>query len=250
MNCQAVVQYLVTWLQEKVNDAGASGVVLGVSGGVDSAVAAVLAKKAFPDNCMALVLPCESNVSDLVDSQLFLEKFKIRYRVVELDNAYKLLTTQYESFIKLEGAKGRLLRANIKPRLRMTTLYYSAQARNYLVLGTSNKSEITVGYSTKYGDSGVDLQILGDLLKRDVFELACYLDIPAAIINKPPSGGLWAGQTDEEEMGLSYEELDDYILYHQGKPEIIERIDRLTKSSEHKRQMPPIALISEALRQN
>jgi NAD+ synthase len=130
----------------------------------------------------------------------------------------------------------------------MTTLYYSAQARNYLVLGTSNKSEIIVGYTTKHGDSGVDLQILGDLLKREVLELARYLRIPSVIVNKTPSGGLWVGQTDEEEMGISYEQLDDYIQYTRGEPGVIERIENLNKTSEHKRQMPPIARIPEELR--
>jgi NAD+ synthase len=248
MNCEAVVQHLVTWLREKVHEAGAAGVVLGVSGGVDSAVAAVLAQKAFPDNCIALLLPCGSRIEDLVHSQLLLEKFRIPYRVVELDNAYQLLVTQFESFLKLDGWKGRLLRSNLKPRLRMTTLYYSAQARGYLVLGTSNQSEIRVGYSTKYGDTGVDLQILGDLVKREVIELARYLDIPAFIINKPPSGGLWEGQTDEEEMGVTYRELDDYIQYQKGEPQIIARIEELIKNSGHKRQMPPVALIPRELR--
>jgi NAD+ synthase len=248
MNCEAVVQHLVTWLREKVEEASARGVVIGVSGGVDSAVAAVLAQKAFPDNCMALVLPCESSTDDLVHSQLLLDKFNIPYRVVELDNVYQLLVTQLESYIKLDGPKRRLLRANLKPRLRMTTLYYSAQARSYLVLGTTNKSEITVGYSTKHGDSGVDLQILGDLLKREVLELANYLRVPSVIINKTPSGGLWAGQTDEEEMGISYEQLDDYIQYNQGETDVTERIQKLNQISQHKRQMPPIAKIPEELR--
>lgn len=248
MNCETVVQHLVTWLREKVGEAGARGVVIGVSGGVDSAVAAVLAQKAFPDNCMALVLPCESSTEDLIHSRLLLDKFNIPYRVIELDNVYQLLITQLESYIKLDGSKRRLLRANLKPRLRMTTMYYSAQARGYLVLGTTNKSEITVGYSTKHGDSGVDLQILGDLLKWEVLELANYLQIPSVIINKTPSGGLWAGQTDEEEMGISYEQLDDYIEYNRGEPGVIERIANLNRISEHKRQIPPIARIPEELR--
>ena len=248
MNCEAVVQHLVTWLREKVEEAGARGVVIGVSGGVDSAVAAVLAQKAFPDNCMALVLPCESSTEDLIHSRLLLDKFNIPYRVIELDNVYQLLITQLESYIKLDGSKRRLLRANLKPRLRMTTMYYSAQARGYLVLGTTNRSELTVGYSTKHGDSGVDLQILGNLLKREVLELAKYLRIPSVIINKTPSGGLWAGQTDEEEMGISYEQLDDYIEYNRGEPGVIERIANLNRISEHKRQIPPIARIPEEIR--
>lgn len=248
MNCEAVVQHLIKWLQERVHEAGAKGVVVGVSGGVDSAVAAVLAKKAFPNDCVGLVLPCESHINDLVHSQLLLDRFKIAYRVVELDNVYQLMVTQYESFIKLDGSPGRLLRANLKPRLRMMTLYYSAQARNYLVLGTSNKSEITIGYSTKHGDTGVDIQILGDLVKREVVELARYLGVPSIIINKPPSGGLWEGQTDEGEMGVSYKELDDYIQFAAGEPETIEKIEKLIKKSEHKRQMPPVALVPPNLR--
>ena len=145
MNPETVVDHLVNWLREQIAQAGVKGVVLGVSGGLDSAVAAVIAHKAFPDNCMALILPCESQVNDRLDSQMFLEEFNIPFRIVELDNAYRLLLTHFESYIRIEGFRGRLLRANIKPRLRMMTLYYSAQGRNFLVLGTSNKSELSVG---------------------------------------------------------------------------------------------------------
>lgn len=240
---EAVVDFLVNWLREKVSQAGAEGVVFGVSGGVDSAVVAAIAKRAFPDNCMALILPCESQVTDRMDSQLLLEEFGIPYRVVELDNAYNLLLTLFEAYIKVPGSRGRLLRANIKPRLRMISLYYSAQARNYLVLGTSNKSEINVGYATKYGDTGVDLQILGDLLKSEVYELARYLKVPDIIISKAPSGGLWEGQTDEEEMGFSYPDLDNYLTTGEGDPQVVEQIQKMMAASSHKRQMPPIAEI-------
>ncbi|HOQ09578.1 MAG TPA: NAD(+) synthase [Syntrophomonadaceae bacterium] len=243
MKPETVVDYLVNWLREQVALAGAEGVVVGVSGGVDSALAAVIAKRAFPDNCMALILPCESQISDRLDSQMFLEEFEIPYRVVELDNIYTLLLTQFQSYIKIEGSKGRLLRANIKPRLRMIALYYSAQGRNYLVLGTSNKSELSVGYSTKYGDNAVDLQLLGDLLKTEVYELARYLKIPDYIISKPPSGGLWEGQTDEEEMGVTYRDLDRYLATGQGEPKVVEKIEKMIKDSEHKRRMPPIPII-------
>jgi len=243
MKPETVVDYLVNWLREQVALAGAEGVVVGVSGGVDSAVAAVIAKRAFPDNCMALILPCESQISDRLDSQMFLEEFEIPYRVVELDNIYTLLLTQFQSYIKIEGSKGRLLRANIKPRLRMIALYYSAQGRNYLVLGTSNKSELSVGYSTKYGYNAVDLQLLGDLLKTEVYELARYLKIPDYIISKPPSGGLWEGQTDEEEMGVTYRDLDRYLATGQGEPKVVEKIEKMIKDSEHKRRMPPIPII-------
>lgn len=243
MNPETVVDYLVDWLREQVAQAGVQGVVLGVSGGLDSAVAAVIAHRAFPNNCMALILPCESQVNDRLDSQMFLEEFNIPYRIVELDNAYRLLLTHFESYIKMQGFRGRLLRANIKPRLRMITLYYSAQGRNSLVLGTSNKSELSVGYSTKHGDAGVDLQLLGDLLKTEVYELARYLKIPDYIINKTPSGGLWEGQSDEEEMGITYRDLDLYLSTGQGDPEVVKKIETMRQTSEHKRRMPPIPII-------
>jgi len=148
-----------------------------------------------------------------------------------------------ESYIKVGGAEGQLLRANIKPRLRMLTLYYSAQARNYLVLGTSNKSELSVGYATKHGDIGVDLQILGDLLKSEVYEIAKFLNIPEMILDKPPSGGLWEGQTDEGEMGFTYADLDNYLATGQGSEDVIQRIQKMMHISQHKREMPPIPLV-------
>ena len=125
----------------------------------------------------------------------------------------------------------------------MITLYYSAQGRNSLVLGTSNKSELSVGYSTKHGDAGVDLQLLGDLLKTEVYELARYLKIPDYIINKTPSGGLWEGQSDEEEMGITYRDLDLYLSTGQGDPEVVKKIETMRQTSEHKRRMPPIPII-------
>lgn len=246
MNTEGVVEHLVNWLREQVKEAGASGVVFGVSGGVDSAVVAAIAKRAFPDDCMALLMPCESNYEDLLHGQVLVEEFDIPYRIVDLDNAFNLLSAQLGSYIKPEGSPGKLLRANIKPRLRMLTLYYSAQARNYLVLGTSNKSEIMVGYATKYGDNGVDLQLIGDLVKKEIYELAGYLQIPALIIDKAPSGGLWEGQTDESEMGITYQQLDEYITTGQGEPDIIKQIENMMQKSEHKRNLIPVARIPRA----
>lgn len=243
MNAEAKVNYLVDWLRQKVREAGSSGAVLGLSGGVDSAVAAVIVRQAFADNCMALILPCESPVSELLHGQMLAEEFAIPYRIVDLDNAYQLLVTHFESFIRLEGEKGRMLRANLKPRLRMIALYYSAQARNYLVVGTSNKSEISTGYSTKHGDSAVDLQLLGDLTKTEVYEIARYLQIPQVIIDKAPSGGLWEGQTDEKEMGFTYQELDSYLEGERAGNPALERIEAMIRASEHKRRLPPIAHI-------
>lgn len=248
MNPETVVNYLVDWLRREVAAAGKSGVVLGVSGGVDSAVAALIAKMAFPNHVQALLLPCESDLTDLWHGQLLAEVNDIPYNIVDLDNAYLLLVAQFEAYLKADENSGKLLRANLKPRLRMLTLYYAAQARNYLVVGTSNKSEISVGYSTKYGDNAVDLQLLGDLLKRDVFGLARYLQVPDVIVNKPPSGGLWVGQTDEGEMGFTYNELDAYLTNGPVDPGTSIRIEAMIQAGRHKRSLPRVAILPAHIR--
>ncbi|MFY9118817.1 MAG: NAD(+) synthase [Syntrophomonadaceae bacterium] len=247
MNTEAVIHYLAEWLEEKVVAAGASGVVVGLSGGIDSAVSACIAKRAFPDDTLAIMMPCKSDVNDLQHAQLLAEANKICYSIVDLGNAYDSLLDIYEK--AMESEKQILLRANIKPRLRMTTLYFFAQAKNYLVLGTSNKSEIVIGYATKYGDNAVDIQIIGDLLKKEVYALADYLEIPEVIINKPPSAGLWKDQTDEQEMGLTYKELDEYLDSNSGSEETITRIKEMICRSEHKRSLPLIARIPQSVRQ-
>ena len=243
MNAEAVTAYLEKWLRDEVEKAGCKGVLLGISGGVDSAVAAGIARRAFPHNCMGLLLPCESHTQDLMDGQSVVETFDIPYQLIELDDAYQLILKQLEGFLKREGDFGRMLRANMKPRLRMLCLYYCAQAKNYLVLGTSNKSEIAVGYATKYGDSGVDLQILGDLCKDEIYELAEFLGVPQAVIEKTPSGGLWEGQTDEAEMGVSYQAINHYLRTGEGESADLSRILLMMQKSEHKKKMPPIPII-------
>ena len=122
----------------------------------------------------------------------------------------------------------------------MTTLYYFAQKNNYLVLGGSNKSEFTVGYFTKHGDSGADLLPIASFVKKDIWEMAKYLNIPDIIIEKPPTAGLWEDQTDEEEMGFGYDILDNFILEGTGPKDITKKIERMNRASEHKRNFPPI----------
>jgi len=140
-----------------------------------------------------------------------------------------------------DEAAARLALANVKPRLRMATLYFVANRLNYIVAGTGNRSEIAIGYYTKYGDGGVDVLPLGSFVKSEVRALARDLGVPAPVIDKAPSAGLWLGQTDEGEMGFTYAELEDYL--HKGPasvaPAVAMKIERLTRVSEHKRHLPP-----------
>jgi len=218
-----------------VQQAGAEGAVFGMSGGIDSAVVSVLCKKAFGDKALGLIMPCYSDENDELDARLVADKFGIECRTVVLDNIY-------DEFMKaVEPTDNIMAKANIKPRLRMTTLYYYAAINNYLVVGSENKSELTVGYFTKHGDSGADLLPIANLVKSQVRELAAYLGIPQKIIEKAPAAGLWSGQTDEQEMGLTYQELDQYILTGRiNSPEKEAKIKAMHQKSEHKRQMPQI----------
>jgi NAD+ synthase len=144
--------------------------------------------------------------------------------------------------VHVTDIKQQLPEANIKPRLRMTSLYFIANSLNYLVAGTGNRSEITLGYYTKYGDGGCDVLPIGALLKSEVRSLARELSVPMAIIEKAPSAGLWIGQTDEAEMGFSYDTLEKYL--NEGPSsvprETADRIEQLIRASGHKRALPPI----------
>lgn len=223
------------WIKENVNDAKAEGVIFGLSGGIDSAVVAGLSKKAFPKNSIGVIMPCHSIKEDEEHALLVAERLDLK--TIKVD-----LTDVFDKFILAvwDDGENQLARANVKPRLRMTTLYYLAQKNNYLVVGPSNKSEFTVGYFTKHGDSGVDLLPIASFVKEEVKEMAKFLNIPDTIINKPPSAGLWQNQTDEKEMGFSYEILDKYIRTGEGEEKIVNKIKKMNKSSQHKREFPPI----------
>jgi len=234
---ETLVQKLCVWMEGKVIEAKAKGMVFGLSGGLDSAVVAALSIRIFPQNTLAIIIPCHSLEADINDALDFINKFNIPYKIIDVSKVY-------DSFIHLLNDKEKegsfkLAEANIKPRLRMTTLYYFANKLNYLVVGTGNKSELMIGYFTKYGDGGADILPLGNLLKSQVRELAEYLGIPKKIINKPPSAGLWEGQTDEKEIGISYEQLDKYFKIEKLNNKIIEKKiqDKITKSA-HKRTTP------------
>lgn len=237
INTDFKIDELVQWLKQKVSAANAKGLVFGLSGGIDSAVIAGLSKKAFPDNSLGIIMPCHSEKKDEEHALLVADALDLKTSKVDLSEIYDI----YLKSIGLDS-KNTMAKANIKPRLRMTTLYYFAQHYNYLVCGSSNKSEFVVGYFTKHGDSGVDLLPLADFVKSEIRELAKTLNIPDIIITKAPTAGLWENQTDEAEMGFSYDILDNYINTGEGPEDIVRKIDRMNKVSSHKREFPPIFL--------
>jgi len=235
-----LAERLVSWIKDTVLAAGGKGVVLGLSGGLDSSVVAVLCQRAFPKNTLAVLMPCHSNQEYTAHAGMVAKKFSIPTRTVVLDSVFDALLKVLPDD-KIEADARRLAQANIKARLRMLTLYYFANSLRYIVVGAGNRGELALGYFTKYGDGGVDIQPLGSLLKGEVKELAKFLGIPEPIINKPPSADLWEGQTDEGELGFSYDELDQYLATGEASAEIKKRIESMTRASEHKRQPPQIA---------
>jgi len=232
---------IAAWLREQLTTAGADGFVVGLSGGVDSATSAALAVRAVgSEHVLAALMPCHSQPEDAHLARLVAETFGIPTVTVDLSGAYDALMDT------LPPSDHPLAAANIKPRLRMITLYYLAQSHNYLVLGAGNKSELMVGYTTKWGDGGVDLLPLGDLYKTQVWELARELGVPQGIIERPPSAGLWPGQTDEGEMGITYRELDRVLAAIEAgdtsgiEPTTLAKVRDMIARSAHKRAMPPI----------
>ncbi len=239
MNIEDLAEKLTSWIRDEVTARGCLGVVIGMSGGVDSSVVAVLCKRAFPENTMGVMMPCHSNPDDKAHAQTVADKFDIPTVEVALDSIYEAFITKLPEFKDNPELK-HLAQANLKPRLRMVTLYYIANQLKYMVVGSGNRSEATIGYFTKYGDGGVDIMPLGNLVKSQVRELARYLGVPAPIIDKPPSAGLWEGQTDEAEMGISYEALDRFILTGEASEEVRIKIEKMMDSSAHKRSLPPL----------
>jgi NAD+ synthase len=239
MNAELTAKRLSEWIKDKVLAAGCKGAVLGMSGGLDSSVAAALCIKAFPKNTLGLIMPCHSSETDKQHAEILAKQFSIPVKTVVLDDIYDEYLKILPDF-KPDKSLTQLAQANLKARLRMITLYYTANQLKYLVVGSGNRSEMTVGYFTKHGDSGVDILPLGNLVKKEVRELARFLKIPREIIEKAPSAGLWAGQTDEGEMGFTYEALDEYILTSRAPEELKNRIEGMRAASTHKCTTPPI----------
>lgn len=231
---------LVRWMQDRAFEAHAKGGVFGVSGGIDSALVLALSKKAWGQNSLGLILPCHSLQADVDDAMELVSMFDCPHRVIDLAPTYDTLVDSLRSLELSESPGKGLALANIKPRLRMISLYYHANLLNYLVVGTGNRDEVYVGYFTKYGDAGVDIMPLAALTKAEVKEMASYLGVPSRIVERVPSAGLWDGQTDEGEMGILYKDIDAYLIGQPVSEDVRERIERRHRDSEHKRRMPPI----------
>lgn len=206
--------------------------VLGVSGGIDSAAVLAIAKNAVgEENVLAYILPIHSLKEDAELAIDLCKKLNVSYKVIDLSHVFDELVKTYD----LENTKyAEASLKNVKVRLRMVTLYAYAQANQALVLGTDNASERYVGYFTKHGDGAADVMPIFYLLKSDVYEVAKLLDLPKAIINKAPSAGLSASQTDEDDFGFTYKELDAYLLKKKISSETKKKIVRLHRNNLHK----------------
>ena len=241
-----LINHLTQWIRDMVFSAELKGVVLGMSGGIDSSVLAIICYRAFPDNMLGVHMPCYSDEQDSEHVQQIADLFAIPIKTVVLNNVFDAAISVLPNNLE-NPTINRLAQANLKARLRMSILYYFANQLDYLVVGSSNRSELSIGYFTKYGDGGVDLLPLGNLVKKQIWELAHSLGVPNEIIEKPPSAGLWPGQTDELEMGISYKDLDHYLINGSINDKIKQKIEVLQSSSKHKRLPPPIANLHHLL---
>ena len=245
---------IVEWLRQRLSQSAARGFVFGLSGGLDSAVVARLCQSAAPAHVLGVMMPCHGDPQDDEDARLVASHFNIPTVRIDLAPVHDVFIEDLRyavdhlpkehtaGMLPPDDVRARVPMANVKPRLRMTTLYFLANTLNYVVAGTGNRSELSIGYFTKHGDGAADLLPIGHLLKGHVREAARDLGVPESIIDKAPSAGLWAGQTDESELGFSYAELERYLTKGPDDvaPALVMRIERLIRQSEHKRAVAPI----------
>ncbi len=241
------VLVIETFIRDKVRDARAKGAVLGLSGGLDSAVVATMCARALgSERVLCIMMPdATTPPQEMEDARELALQLEVEHMTVDIDPVLDIFRQ------KLGGDVEDHAFGNVKARARMTVLYYHGQIRDYLVMGTGNKSELLMGYFTKYGDGGVDYQPLGDLYKTQVRSLAADIGLPAKFIEKPPSANLLPGQTDEDDMGIAYEDLDRILLgieIGMGDGDIEERtglpgaevarVRGIVTATKHKRRIP------------
>ncbi|MEA3352535.1 MAG: NAD+ synthase [Campylobacterota bacterium] len=249
MDYKNIKEQMINFLKCEVKNAGFEKVIVAISGGLDSSIVAVLCKEAFGDNMQGVLLPSQySSNSSINDAITLCKKFKIAYDVLSIEP----MVSGYLN--KMEDDKIRI--GNFSARMRMSVLYDQSAKHNALVVGTSNKSEILLGYGTLYGDTACAINPIGNIYKSDEFEFARFLGVPNEIINKKPSADLWEGQSDEEELGYSYKMLDLALkeLYEKNKTkeealtngfdeDLLDMVIKRKESNEFKGRVPTIAKI-------
>ena len=260
VNAGQLASDVAAWLKERFEESGANAFVMGLSGGIDSAVVCGLAARAVgKERVLGVIMPSASNPDDAVQANKVAQAFGVRTLTVDLTSLAQTFQAAMPTEAALDAlwllpggesgdadARRNLAKANVRPRLRMTTLYYVANLVKGVVVGTGNKSEASIGYFTKYGDGGVDLFPIIDLYKFEVRAVAAEIGVPQSVIDRPPSAGLWQGQTDEDEIGLTYDQLDTALVaIERGDtseidPAVLARVKSLNAVSEHKRNAIPV----------
>ena len=259
---QRLVDHITSWLEEYLDNSGTEGFVVGVSGGIDSAVTSKLAAlTGKPLLCLEMpIYQSKDQVNRALKhiAQLEDQHKNVRSQTLDLSGVFDSFMSQLPDFKDFDKHQHSLV--NARARLRMTTLYYFAGLHNYLVVGTGNKVEdFGVGFYTKYGDGGVDLSPIADLVKTEVFSLGEYLNIIPEILNAPPTDGLWGDdRTDEDQLGASYPELEWAMAMHEGgnsasdfigrEKEVFEIYQKLHKANRHKMEPVPVCLIPPDIR--
>ena len=231
-------QNRVGFIRNVIASAGAGGIVYGNSGGKDCTLVGILCNMAC-ENTVGLIMPCGSNQNyetDKTDAEAVAKQFNIGVRIVDLTESKNELVRAAGENTELNSSA----LANIAPRLRMTTLYAVAASENRLVAGTSNRSEQYMGYFTKWGDGACDFNPIADLTVTEVYEFLRFLNAPESVLRKAPSAGLFDGQTDEKEMGVTYRSIDEFLFTGAANEADWVIIDRFHQSSGHKRKMPVV----------
>lgn len=236
MTIEESVKNKVESIRKILQDTNAKGLIYGNSGGKDSALVSILCRMAT-ENVLGLIMPCGVSLkSDENDAMELARTYDIKQQVVDLTKTKQILLESIKEKISDESQR------NISPRLRMTTLYAVAQTKGYLVVGTTNKSEALIGYFTKWGDGGCDFNPIHDLTSDEVYEYLEYLNrikpIPKGILSKPPSAGLYEGQTDESDLGVTYKAINNYLKGLKVEEKEKEVIEKHIKRNEHKKRMP------------
>ena len=237
MNLKQYLDVICEFLRNYLEESHQEGYVLGVSGGVDSSVVAAILKRAVGKERMhCILMPINSIPADLEDGLKLVKQLDVNYSIIDGSDSFNEIMKEFD---KLGIELDRSTKGNYKARMRMSILYAYAQKHRYLVTGTDNMDESYIGYFTKYGDGGVDVLPIVHLTKGEVREIGRMLGVEKALIERKPSAGLYEGQTDEGELGFSYDECDDFLLGKPVREEAKERIERWHRITEHKRRPIP-----------